>query len=212
LNGGNYWKDDELHSGQIRSLDLHLGDLTPTSIQIHNRCQWVRRAAASPLIDERSIIFSVSDDRVRLLDLDIKLTAQQDLRITKAKHSFFALRTTPDIAPTGGGTLLNADGKMGEANTHGKPTAWCSYFGKRASQPNVIEGITVLDHPKNPWAPCPWFTRDYGHLSPSPFNFLNRAWELSEGASIRLRYRVVLHAGDPRDVGIDQLYREWTAA
>jgi hypothetical protein len=25
----------------------------------------------------------------------------------------------------------------------------------------------ILDHPKNPWNPCPWFTRDYSQ-SPSP--------------------------------------------
>jgi hypothetical protein len=70
----------------------------------------------------------------------------------------------------------------------------------------------VMDHPANPWAPCPWFTRDYGHLSPSPFNFLERPWELQKQESIRLRYRVVLHAGDPRKAGLDQIYKDWIAA
>jgi hypothetical protein len=73
----------------------------------------------------------------------------------------------------------------------------------------VVEGIALMDHPDNPWAPCPWFTRDYGHLSPSPFGFLDRPWRLDRGQSIRLRYRVVLHGGTPDDADLDGVYDRW---
>jgi hypothetical protein len=39
----------------------------------------------------------------------------------------------------------------------------------------MVEGIALLDHPGNPWSPCKWFTRDYGFISPSPFNWLDQA-------------------------------------
>lgn len=175
---------------------------------IKNRCRWVRRNAASPLEDERRIVFQVVNEMVRLIDFDIKLTALEPITVERAKHSFFALRVAPDLAPLGGGQLQNSAGAVGEAGTHGMPAHWCDYFGRRIGH-TVTEGIAVMDHPANPWNPCPWFTRDYGHLSPSPFNFLSQPWQLAAGDSIRLRYRVVLHAGNPRDAGLDRIYREW---
>ena len=39
---------------------------------------------------------------------------------------------------------------------------------RRAGRPDIVEGIAVMTHPKNPFRSI-WFTRDYGHLSPSPF-------------------------------------------
>jgi hypothetical protein len=211
LNGGDYWTDTELEKGQIRSIDLQVGESANNTVEIHNRCQWLRREAASPLIDQRKITFGMPSERIRWIDFDVQLTALEKISVKKAKHSFFALRVAPDLSPHGGGRLENSAGGIGEAGTFGKSATWCGYYGRRAGH-SAIEGIAVMDHPENPWNPCPWFTRDYGHLSPSPFNFLDRPWELFEGSSIRLRYRVVLHAGTPQEAGLDRLYREWISA
>lgn len=221
LNGGDYWKDTELDKGQVRSIDLQIGETTANSVEIRNRCQWVRRGAGSPIADERSITLRLVNPRIRLLDFDVTLTALERLRIGKAKHSFFALRVAPDLSPQGGGQLENSAGEVGEAGTFGKPADWCGYFGRRtaqgssrgaASSGGAVEGVAVMDHPENPWKPCPWFTRDYGHLSPSPFNFLTEPWTLAAETSVRLRYRVVLHAGTPQEAGLDRIYREWIAS
>ena len=211
LCGGDYWKDGPLDEGQIRSLGLSVKKATPISAELHNRCQWVRRGAASPFTEDRRIQFTVLNDRVRVIDFEAELTAWCDIRIDKAKHSFFAIRVAPDLAPAGGGTLMNSAKGIGETGTYGKEATWCGYHGRRALRPDVIEGVALMDHPQNPWAPCPWFTRDYGHLSPSPFNFLDRPWEIKEGDLLRLRYRVVLHAGDPQEAQLDQIYKDWIA-
>jgi hypothetical protein len=209
LNGGDYWRDTPLELGQIRSLNLQLGETTANSVEIRDRCQWIHQGEASPLLDERKITFRLLSDRIRLIDFDVRLTALNHISITKAKHSFFALRVAPDLAPLGGGRLENCSGQIGELETTGKPAKWCGYYGQRAGHRGVVEGIAVMDHPKNPWNPCPWFTRDYGHLSPSPFNFLDRPWELAEGKVIRLRYRVVMHAGTPQEAALDRVYDNW---
>lgn len=213
LNGGDYWTDAELETGQIRSVDLQIGETTANSVEIRNRCQWVRRGAPSPFIDERQIALRLPSSHIRLIDFDIKMTALEPISITKAKHSFFAIRVAPDLSPLGGGNLMNSAGDIGEAGTFGRPANWCSYYGKRRGlDGSIVEGIAVMDHPKNPWHPCPWFTRDYGHLSPSPFNYLDRPWQMRESESIRLRYRVVLHAGNPNEAGLDRLHADWIAA
>jgi hypothetical protein len=211
LNEGDYWTDSDLNRGQIRSVDLELGEVTNSSVEIHNRCRWVRQDAPAPFVDERRIVFRVPSAKIRLVDFDVKLTALESVGVAKAKHSFFALRVAPDLSPLGGGRLENSAGDIGEAGTHGRPAKWCGYYGRRANH-SAVEGIAVMDHPQNPWNPCPWFTRDYGHLSPSPFNFLSQPWQLTANDSIRLRDRVVLHAGDPSEAGLNQLYEEWLAS
>ena len=137
----------------------------------------------------------------------VTLTAREDITIKQAKHSFFALRVMSALTPLYGGVLMNSEGGVGAEGTYAKPARWCGYHGKSAQ--GVIEGLAVMDHPQNPWAPCPWFTRDYGHFSPSPFAFLTRPWTLPKGKSIRLRYRVALHAGTPKEAGLEKLYKNW---
>ncbi len=211
VNGGDYWSHGPLERGQIRSVELKIDEqsLTKTSAAFTQRCRWVREGANSPLVDERHFVVSVRDDRLRLIDCQFKLTAQENITIAKAKHSFFALRAAPDISPAYGGVLMNSEGGVGAAGTYGKPAAWCGYHGKRAQHPDVVEGIAIMNHPDNFDGHCPWFTRDYGNLSPSPFNFLKAPWRLPQGESIELKYRVALHTGDPKDAQLDKVYQQW---
>ncbi len=208
MNGGDYWGDNTLDRGQVKSLDLQLGETSPNSAVITDRCQWIRKDAPSPLSDERKFNITVPSDRLWLIDADFKLTALEDVEVKKAKHSFFAIRAASDISPTYGGVLMNSEGGTGAEGTYGKEARWCGYHGKRASRPDLIEGIAVMTHPGNPWPPI-WFTRDYGHLSPSPLNFQKEPWRLAKGRSIRLRYRVALHAGTPGEAQLDKVYKQW---
>lgn len=210
LNGGDYWGDGPLDQGQIRSAGLELEQATQHSAVIADRCEWVRKGALSPLEDERKFAIRIVSDRLWLIDADLKLTARDHLAIKQAKHSFFAVRAAADISPIYGGSLVNSEGGAGAKDTFGKPARWCAFYGQRRVWGKPVEGIAVMDHPENPWAPCPWFTRDYGHFSPSPFSFRKKPWELEKGESIRLRYRVVVFGGSPKDAGLEGLYNLWT--
>lgn len=209
LNGGDYWGDTALSRGQVRSAGPQLGKSAPRSGRFTDRTEWVRDAAPSPVEDSRNFTLTVGSNKLWWLDADIVLSAREDFTIKSAKHSFFALRVIPELAPLFGGSLLNSEGGAGAAETYGKPARWCGYYGKTTR--DIVEGLVVMEHPENPWAPCPWFTRDYGHLSPSPFAFLKEPWTLAKGKSIRMRYRVAMHTGTPREAGIDDLYRAWIA-
>ena len=209
LNEGDYWGDTPVEKGQIRTTKLQLGKTAPQSAVFQNDCEWIRKGAPSPLEDRRTFTIQYTDRRLWWLDADITVTAREDVSIKSAKHSFFALRVIPELSPLYGGVLMNSEGGTGADGTYGKPARWCGYHGKTFQ--DVVEGLAVLDHPENPWAPCPWFTRDYGHFSPSPFAFLKQAWTLPKGKSIRMRYRVVLHAGTPQQAGLDAVYKKWIA-
>ncbi len=208
MNGGDYWADNGLESGHIKSIGLDLGTTTPQSAEILDRCQWVRQGAPSPLSDEREFKVTVLDDKVWVIDADLKVKANQDIEIERAKHSFFAIRAASDISCTYGGTLENSEGGQGAEGTYGKEARWCGYYGKRRYQPEVVEGIAVMTHPDNPWKPI-WFTREYGHLSPSPLNFLDEPWRLAKGKTLQLKYRVVLHVGTQKEADLESVYKQW---
>jgi len=211
VNGGNYWQSN-LAAGQILSTGPKLGVCTETSAEILDACEWGKPGETPVSRDQRKITIRIADERTRFIDFDIRWTAVEDMTVTRTNHSLFSIRSAGDISVWGGGTLINSEGQKGEKATFGQPAAWCGYHGKRKAPADVVEGIAILDHPENPWAPCPWFTRDYGFISPTPFNFIDKPWQLAAGKSVRLRYRVVLHAGDHKDAALDALHKEWAAA
>jgi hypothetical protein len=208
LNGGDYWGDTSPERGHIRATELRVEKAASHSGTFVNRNEWVRKDAPSPIEDARTFTIHVEGERLWWMDADLVLTAREDIAIKSAKHSLFALRVIAELTPLYGGVLMNSEGGTGAKGTYGKPARWCGYHGKTAQ--GTVEGLAIMDHPENPWTPCPWFTRDYGHLSPSPFAFLKEPWTLPKGKSIRMRYRVVLHAGTPREAGLDRIYTAWT--
>src|SRR5262249_23699024 len=120
----------------------------------------------------------VHDPRGRRSSLVDGRRADRDRAARHNDHAgqalLFALRVIPQITPLYGGVLMNSEGGAGADGTYGKPARWCGYHGKTAG--DAVEGLAIMDHPENPWAPCPWFTCDYGHLSPSPFAFIRQPW------------------------------------
>ena len=209
VNGGNYWQED-LERGQIISAGPRVAESTKTSAVIVDQCEWAIPGQPAQMKDERKFTISIPNPRLRLIDADIEWSAVTDVTVQKTNHALYSVRSAIDICPWGGGALVSSEGETGEKNTFGKPARWCAFYGKRAqAKGEPVEGIALMDHPSNPWAPCPWFTRDYGMMSPMPFNWIEEPWHLAAGKSVRLRHRVVLFAGDPKEAGLDDLYRAW---
>jgi hypothetical protein len=210
VNGGNYWQEG-FETGQILSQGPKLGRVDKSSVEILDTCDWQKPGGPLVMRDRRKITVSVPNDRVHFVDWEIDWQAVQDVVIERTNHSLFSMRAALDITPKAGGNLVNADGQAGEKATAGKPSKWCAFYGKRpsaAGQP--VEGIAIMDHSANPWAPTPWFTRDYGFASPTPMYWNEKSWQLAAGKSVKLRYRVVLFAGEPKQAGLDQIYSAWT--
>ncbi len=211
VNGGNYWQEG-YETGQILSTGPKLATEARDNIVIADACEWQKPGGPVIMRDQRKISIKVPNEKVRFIDWEITWQAVEDITVQKTNHSLFSIRAALDITPKGGGNLVNAEGDTGEKGTYGKKSAWCDFYGKRAGQPDVTEGIAILDHPKNPWAPTEWFTRDYGFASPTPHYFLEKPWTLAAGKSVSLKYRVVLHTGDPRQAGLDTIFKQWAGS
>ncbi|MGD2093386.1 MAG: PmoA family protein [Phycisphaerales bacterium] len=207
VNGGNYWQESNEH-GQIVSQGPKLIKSSGSQIIFSDTCLWQKPGKKPIIFDRRHITITAPNKNIRFIDFEISLKPLTDIRILKTNHALFSARVVPELSVQSGGTLINAEGKTGEKDTWGVESPWCDYSGIREG---IKEGIAILQHPKNLWFPCRWFTRDYGFFSPTPMNWLEGDHlDLPKGQTLTLRYRVVVHTGDAKTAEIQKIFSEYT--
>ena len=112
--------------------------------------------------------------------------------------------------------MMNAEGATGERAIWGKRSQWVDYYG-HVDDEDV--GVAVLDHPDNLRAPTYWHARAYGLLAANPFGVRqftrdrrqDGAYTIPARASLVLRYRVLIHHGNPLQAGVADMYRRFAA-
>lgn len=206
VNGGNYWQEGN-ERGQILSEGAIIVTATGPEVVITDVCHWKRPSADQPVRDTRKIVISAPTKALRQIDFEVTLESLLALTIEKTNHSFFSVRMDPDLTPVLGGTMVNAGGASGEKDTFGQPSPWMACFGRRGA--GEIEGVALFQHPANRWAPSPWFTRDYGFMSPTPMYWPadGAVTRIARGEKITLRYRVLVFSGDPAKAELAQIGR-----
>lgn len=200
VNGGNYWQEG-LERGRIISVNAEIKKEGGDTVIISDECIWSRPGALSPVKDTRKIIITAPSKDKNFIDVEITMEMLMDVTIRKTNHSLFSARMAADLAVTNGGTMINAEGAKGEKETFGKGSPWIDFSGKRGA---VTEGLAILQHPANPWYPSPWFTRDYGFISPTPMYWPQNEKDtfMKKGTQLLLRYRVIVHGGTHAEADI----------
>lgn len=207
VNGGNYWQEG-LERGRIVSLGARIVEGQGSRVVIEDECIWKRPDAEAPVIDRRKITITAPAKDLYQLDFDVEMEMLIDVTIQKTNHSLFSARIDPDLSVEQGGIMVNAEGKQGEKGTFGTASPWIDCYGTRKTG---TEGLAILQHPSNEWFPSPWFTRDYGFISPTPMFWPKDdiATVLKKGDKVKLRYRVLIHGGDTQQAGIERLYEQY---
>jgi hypothetical protein len=207
VDGGNYWQEG-LERGRIISVNAEIIRQGGDSAVITDECIWSRPGALSPVKDTRKIIITSPSATIVQIDVEIMMEMLIDVTIKKTNHSLFSVRMAADLSVTNGGTMINAEGIRNEKDTFGKNSPWMDYYGKRG---DAIEGLAIFQHPSNPWYPSPWFTRDYGFMSPTPMFWPENGTDifLKKGTVLNLRYRVLVHAGDYKQAGIAEAFEKY---
>lgn len=207
VNGGNYWQEG-LERGRIISVNARIEKEGGDTVLITDECIWSRPGAVSPVKDTRKYIITAPSAGKTFIDVEITMHTLMDVRIKKTNHSLFSARLAADISVTNGGTMINAEGDMNEKDTFGKRSPWIDFSGSRG---NNVEGLAILQHPSNPWFPAPWFTRDYGFISPTPMYWPENGEEtfLKDGSKLVLKYRVIVHSGDHKPADIAGEYKKY---
>jgi len=204
VNDGNYWQEG-LERGRIISVNAEVLREGGDTVVISDECIWSRPGAFSPVKDRRIIVITSPSVTVRQIDVAITMEMLMDVHILKTNHSLLSARMAADLSVKNGGTMVNAEGIKNEKETFGKPSPWIDFYGKRGE---AIEGLAILQHPSNPWYPSPWFTRDYGFISPTPMYWPQNGEEtfMKKGETLLLRYRVLVHGGTTDEAKIGEMF------
>jgi len=207
VNGGNFWQEG-LERGRIISVNAQIEKEGGDSVVITDECIWSRPGVLSPVRDTRKFIITSPSNMITQIDVEISMEMLMDVHIKKTNHSLFSARIAADLSVKSGGTMINAEGIKSEKGTFGQRSSWIDYYGKRG---DVIEGLAIIQHPSNPWYPSPWFTRDYGFMSPTPMYWPENGEEtfLKQGTKLILRYRVLVHSGDHTDAKIAEAFEKY---
>lgn len=207
VNGGNYWQEG-LERGRIISVNAQIIKEGGDTVIITDECIWSRPGALSPIKDTRKYTITAPSATLTQIDAEITMEMLMDVVIKKTNHSLFSVRMAADLSVLNGGTLVNAEGINSEKETFGKRSAWMDFYGKRGT---ATEGIAILQHPSNPWYPSPWFTRDYGFMSPTPMYWPQNDidTQLKKGEVLKLRYRVLVHGGTTEEAGIAKEFEKY---
>lgn len=178
------------------------------------------------LIEESRTMVFHSDPALRMVDFDPTLTALEKVKFGDTKEGTFALRVASGLEaparnspanPPRTGKMVDAEGREGESQVWGKRAPWVDVYGEVDGEKL---GIAILDHPSNPRFPTFWHCRAYGLCAANIFgmhDFLNDKTQdgsltLNPGEKLRLRYRVIVHPGDPTSARVADLYKAWAAS
>jgi hypothetical protein len=157
------------------------------------------------------------DEQSRIIDCEFTIHATRGpVVMGDTKEGTFAIRVVKalDSPP---GHMLNANGASGEKAIWGKRSNWVDDYGHVADED---VGLAIFDHPDNLRAPTYWHARAYGLLAANPFGLKpftgdrrqNGRYVIPTGGSLILRYRVLIHHGNPSEAGVAEAYRQFTAA
>lgn len=217
VNGIDFWSETP-NAGKIsheKFLQIKSGKKTGT---IKSRNQWVTTNGVVVCKDERTLkIYADKTNSPRVFDFEITLRAPKTnaLVLGDTKEGSMAVRVAKSMQ------LLHGDGHIvmstgaRDGETWGKRAAWCDYFGPVDGK---IAGIAIFDHPKNPRHPTWWHVRDYGLFAANPFgqhDFEKKPkgegdLTVPAGQSITFRYRFILHEGNEKESGLQNLYENYS--
>jgi methane monooxygenase PmoA-like len=207
LNEFDFWENDPLdnHANAGRVLLEAVSDVQSGAADgrftIH--ANWVAPDRQTKIVETRTMSFRADGPNVRAIDIDLRLTAKQQVTFADNHDAILGLRLATEFEEGHGGKAVNAEGLTGWEKLRGSRSAWVDW---RATVGGEDVGVAVLDSPQNFRYPTPWHVRDYALLFASPFASRDYAptapdfsLTLKPGDDLKLRYRILVHSG-PIDV------------
>ena len=201
LLGIDFWSESTL--SRIRQSQWYAIEDGSDSARIAFELLWTDGHDPQPLIKQD--VFAT----LRIVPPGWTLELQSDFRAAaegvefrQSNFGVLGLRVAKSLSVVfGGGTITGSDGAHGEPELFGKPSRWIDYSGPQYTEPAattpVIEGLTLIDHARNPNYPAKWHVREDGWIGPS----LSRDKSILVPRERPLTYRYLLYAhSEPCDI------------
>lgn len=229
VNGYDFWANEPSQKGAGKGKGKiavrKIGDLTSgkKSGAVEVLFDWEYPNGKPILTETRRMIFYYQP-ALRTIDFDITLRAlDEPVRFGDTKEGTFAIRLASELEEPGPksiaeprrtGKMVSSTGKTGEKEIWGTRAEWVDYSGQIEGEKL---GVAIFDHPANPKHPTYWHARGYGLFAANIFGVHDfthgkggdGSVTLDPGASLRFRYRVLIHPGDAESAGLAAQYRKY---
>ena len=170
----------------------------------------------TPMAEETQSYVFRGDEYTRIVDCEFIIRANHGpVKLGDTKEGTFAIRLVKSLdSPPA--HMVNSRGASGEKEIWGRQAEWVDYYGNVGGED---VGIAIFDHPENLRHPTYWHARGYGLFAANPFGVRNfthdrhkdGSFAIPSGASVTLRYRVLIHHGDHREAGVSEAYRHYAS-
>ena len=201
INGVNYWEPDKKTgksegSTVIKSTKCQRGQ--DLSARVDMAIEYAPTGKPPVLRESRVLAFSAPRaDGSYTIDWDATFTVgESDVTLdrtppqrTSGGYAGLSLRFPKG---TKGWKFLTSEGARTAAKGNGLPARWADFSGP--SKPGPVAGITVFDHPGNPRHSTLWYLNESLTYF-SPALIYKQPMTLKAGATMRLRYRILVHEG-----------------
>ncbi len=216
IEGVDFWSEAPGHGRIVCTQVGQLKESAGNHAQIATHNEW-RTADDLKVLDEERTIHLYDLGAARLIVLDIDVSASVcPVTFGDTKEGSMGIRINDQIrADKGAGRIENAEGKVGEKECWGYPSAWCDYSGPIDGK---VVGLAILADPSNRYPSC-WHSRGYGLMAANPFGRARSGFpamkgrtdlvRLGKGEHLKLRYGLLLHTGDARDGKVAELYQHF---
>ena len=207
VNGLSFWGDTAKGRIAHQRLDQYedLGEVSWVTSTNH----WIDEAKNGlVLMSERrrtTVQLLANNELMLILDLELSAPKNAAVPVTLGKTPFglVGVRMAKTIGVhDGDGEIRNSEGKSGEKEIFWQAAKWCDYSGP--IREGVLEGVTLMDHPKNPNHPTVFHVRGDGWMGSSLTHAGDRLIE--PGKPLRVRYGLYVHAGKP---AVAELEKRW---
>lgn len=214
VEGVDFWSENKGH-GRIVCTRFVEAKNDGNHGQATTRNEW-QTADGIKVFDETRTIHLYNFGDTRLLVFDIDLVPAVPVTFGDTKEGSMGIRINDTLREGKGvGKLENAEGKVGEKNIWGHPSAWCDYSGPLDGK---VVGLAILDDPSNPY-PATWHSRGYGLMAANPFGRSKAGFpamkgktdlvKLGKGEHLKLRYGVLIHPGDAKEGKVADYFQQF---
>jgi hypothetical protein len=223
LNGVNFWEERE-HAGEGAGAGFGRTELAgvdgiawrPERTRVTTRYSYRVPGGAVLLSERRTIGVALPTDGSCTIDWETTVTAGgQSVRIDRtpirpetpwggyAGLSFRAAQTWRAVEG------LDSEGRRDGEIEHQR-ARWVAITGVSEGQGRA--GLAILDHPDNPRHPSYWrYIDEPGFSYINPSLVLAGPYDLAEGATLRLRYRLIVLDGAPDAAALADRHRAFGA-
>ncbi|MDT8300961.1 MAG: PmoA family protein [Sedimentisphaerales bacterium] len=206
VNGTNFWSDSG--SGKIRHKRIIKIEDSGESSSIIAENEWVTDGNKTLLLETRKTTLLLLDESEWLLIIDMEFKAiDKAVTLGKTPFGMIGVRMAKTIGVhDGGGRIRNSEGAVNEKEILWKRAKWVDYSGAVTNE--IIEGITLFDHPDNPNFPTYFHVRNDGWMGAS-LTF-DGPKIISPNKPLHLRYGLYIHSEMKSNGAIESQWKQFT--